>query len=61
VEVIEKYEQQQAVKALNIFNQIKEAELMETQRMWAAANRKSEEIERRNLELRTQKANSVFA
>lgn len=29
--------------------------------MWAAANRKSEEIDRRNLELRTQKANSVFA
>jgi hypothetical protein len=40
---------------------MKESELMETQRVEAARNRKIEEIERRNMQMRTQRAMSITA
>ena len=43
------------------FLQLKEAELMETQRLEEARSRKNDEIDRRNLQQRTSKNNNVGA
>ncbi len=50
IEVIESYENQVIVKHKKRFLQLKEAELMETQRLEEARSRKNDEIDRRNLQ-----------
>lgn len=49
IEVIEDYEAQELKKHKRKFFQMKEAELMETQRMEEARGRKQDECDRRNL------------
>jgi len=49
IEVIEDFESREMSKHKKAFLQLKEAELMETQRMEAARKRRIEETERRNL------------
>jgi hypothetical protein len=49
IEVIEQYENLELQKHKRRFLQIKEAELMETQRLEEARARKNDEIDRRNL------------
>lgn len=49
IEAIETFERQELEKHKKLFLQIKEAELMETQRMEAARKRRIDEGERRNL------------
>ena len=49
IEVIEDYENQELQKHKKMFLQLKEAELMETQRMEASRKRRIDEAERRNL------------
>jgi radial spoke head protein 3 len=49
IEVIEEYEGQVLAKHKRRFLQLKEAELMETQRLEEARARKSDEVDRRNL------------
>lgn len=61
IEAIEEYEQNKLADHKSKFKQMKEAELMETQRVEAARNRKNEEIERRNMQMRTQRAMSITA
>ena len=61
IEVIEDYEKQTLGNHKAIYKQMKESELMETQRVEAARNRKIEEIERRNMQMRTQRAMSITA
>ena len=53
IEAIEEFEQNKLAEHKSKFKQMKEAELMETQRVEAARNRKNEEIERRNMQMRT--------
>ena len=55
IEVIEEYESQVLAKHKRRFLQLKEAELMETQRLEEARARKSDEVDRRNLQMRTAK------
>ena len=50
MEVIEDYEVAELEKHKRIFLQLKEGELMETQRVEAARKRRTEETERRNLQ-----------
>jgi len=61
IEAIEEYEQNKLGEHKSTFKRMKEAELMETQRVEAARNRKNEEIERRNMQMRTQRAMSITA
>ena len=60
IEVIEDFEATQLSKHKKKFFQLKEAELMETQRLEEARFRKNYEVDRRNLQLRTTK-NSMIA
>jgi hypothetical protein len=50
IEIIEQYENQQLAKHKKQFLQLKEAELMETQRLEEQRTRKNDEIDRRNLQ-----------
>ena len=61
IEAIEAFEKTELDKHKRLFLQIKEAELMETQRMEAARKRRIEEQERRNLQQRTTKSQKVNA
>ena len=61
IEAIEAFEKTELDKHKRLFLQIKEAELMETQRMEAARKRRMEEQERRNLQHRTTKSQKVNA
>ena len=61
IEAIEAFEKTELDKHKKLFLQIKEAELMETQRMEAARKRRIEEQERRNLQQRTTKSQKVNA
>ena len=61
IEAIEAFEKTELDKHKRLFLQIKEAELMETQRMEAARKRRMEEQERRNLQQRTTKSQKVNA
>ncbi len=61
IEVIEDREGDSLLKHKRSFLQIKEAELMQTQRMEAARKRRIEETERRNLQQRTAKSQKVWA
>ena len=49
IEAIEQFEKIELDKHKKLFLQIKESELMETQRMEAARKRRTDESERRNL------------
>ncbi len=49
IESIEDYEKRELAKHKKLFLQMKEAELIETQRMEAARKRRTDESERRNL------------
>ena len=55
IEIIEDHERIELAKHKKMFMQIREAELMETQRMEGARKRRTEETERRNLQQRTAK------
>jgi len=55
IEVIEEHDTSQLDAHRKRFLQIREAELLETQRMEAARNRRRREIERRALQHRTAK------
>lgn len=59
IEVIEQYEDLELQKHKRRFLQLKEAELMETQRLEEARGRKNDEIDRRNLQQRTAKNSQV--
>jgi hypothetical protein len=61
IEVIEEHEKSELRKHKIQFLQLKEAELMETQRMQEYKNRRTEESERRSLQQRTAKAQRVWA
>ena len=61
IEAIEEFERKELNNHKSLFLQIKEAELMETQRMEAARKRRMEESERRNLQQRTTKSQKVWA
>ena len=61
VEVIEEWEKEQLLKHKKKFLLIKEAELMETQRMEAARNRRRREAERRYANFRTAKGQIGWA
>ena len=61
IEAIEAFEKTELDKHKRLFLQIKEAELLETQRMEAARKRRIEEQERRNLQQRTTKSQKVNA
>ena len=61
IEVIEEYEGQVLAKHKRRFLQLKEAELMETQRLEEARARKSDEVDRRNLQMRTAKNQLIAA
>jgi shikimate kinase len=61
IEVIEQFERNELSKHKKLFLQMKEAELMETQRMEAARKRRTEENERRNLQQRTNKNQKIYA
>jgi hypothetical protein len=50
IESIEEFEKKELSKHKKLFLQIKEAELLETQRMEAARKRRTDESERRNLQ-----------
>lgn len=50
IEAIEEFEKRELSKHKRLFLQIKEAELMEAQRMEAARKRRTDESERRNLQ-----------
>ncbi len=50
IEAIEDHEKKELSKHKKIFLQLKEAELLETQRMEAARKRRVDENERRNLQ-----------
>ena len=56
IESIEDYEKRELAKHKKLFLQMKEAELIETQRMEAARKRRTDESERRNLQQRTYKS-----
>lgn len=60
IEVIEEHEESELAKHKRKFHQLKEAELMETQRLEEARQRKTDEIDRRNLQMRTAK-NQIIA
>jgi len=61
IEVIEEYESHELAKHKKKFFQLKEAELMETQRLEEGRFRKNDEVDRRNLQLRTTKNSMVAA
>lgn len=60
IEVIEEHEKNELRRHKIQFLQLKEAELMETQRMQEYKNRRTEESERRSLQQRTAKAQRVW-
>jgi radial spoke head protein 3 len=53
IEVKEEYEIESLKKHNKKFRQLRESELLETQRVEAIAMRKQDELERRNLQVRT--------
>jgi hypothetical protein len=55
IEVIEELEAKLLARHKNTFLQLKEAELMETQRLEEARGRKNDEVDRRSLQARTTK------
>lgn len=61
IECIEDFERQELAKHIKRYQQLREAELMETQRMEGARKRRVEETERRNLQQRTAKNQRVWA
>lgn len=61
IEAIENFENKELAKHKKLFLQMKEAELIETQRMEAGRKRRMEEGERRNLQQRTSKNQKVYA
>ena len=61
IESIEEFEKKELAKHKKLFLQIKEAELIETQRMEAARKRRTDESERRSLQQRTYKSQKVMA
>ena len=61
IEAIEDHEKKELTKHKSLFLQIKEAELIETQRMEAARKRRIDENERRSLQQRTYKSQKVMA
>lgn len=61
IEVIEEYEVNELQKHKRMFMQLKDAELIETQRMEAARKRRIDETERRNLQQRTSKNQRIWA
>ena len=61
IEAIETFENMELSKHKRLFLQMKEAELLETQRMEAARKRRMEESERRNLQQRTTKTQRQYA
>jgi hypothetical protein len=61
IEIIEDHEKVELEKHKKLFFQIREAELMETQRMEGARKRRTEETERRNLQQRTAKNQRIWA
>ena len=61
IEVLEEWEQDELRRHRRRFQQRKEAELMETQRVEAARKRRTDETERRNLQQRTVKNQRVWA
>lgn len=61
IEAIEDSENKELSKHKRLYLQIKEAELLETQRMEAARKRRMDESERRNLQQRTSKNQKVWA
>lgn len=60
IESIEDFEKRELAKHKKLFLQMKEAELIETQRMEAARKRRTDESERRNLQQRTYKSQKVM-
>lgn len=60
IEVIEEFEAKVLADHKKKFVQLKEAELMETQRLEAARERKNDEIDRRNLQMRTTKTQLIM-
>lgn len=61
IEAIEMFEKKELAKHKQLFLQMKEAELMETQRMEAARKRRMDESERRNLQQRTSRMQKMYA
>jgi len=61
IEAIEAFENIELSKHKRLFLQMKEAELLETQRMEAARKRRMDESERRNLQQRTTKTQKIYA
>ena len=61
IEAIEEFENIELDKHNKKFYQLKEAELMETQRLEEARARKNDEVDRRNLQMRTTKNNMIAA
>lgn len=61
IEAIEAFERRELAKHKQLFLQMKEAELMETQRMEAARKRRMDESERRNLQQRTTRTQKMYA
>ena len=56
IEVIEEWEKKQLDRHKREWLQLKEAELMETQRHEGARDRRNDEMDRRNLQMRTAKS-----
>jgi hypothetical protein len=61
VEVTEEWEIKQLRKHKMTYKQLRESELIETQREEAENGRKNDEIDRRNLQMRTEKQQSEIA
>lgn len=61
IEVIEDDEKVELARHKRMFQQLKEGELMETQRMEASRKRRIDETERRNLQQRTAKNQRIWA
>jgi len=61
IEVIEEYEKEELLKHKRRFFQLKEAELMETQKLEEVRIRRNDEADRRNLQMRTAKNQNVAA
>ena len=55
VEVTEEWEMKQLQKHKRTYTQLRESELIETQRYEAENLRRNDEIDRRNLQIRTEK------
>lgn len=61
IEVTEEWELKQFLKHKRTYKQLRESELLETQRQEAENLRRNDEIDRRNLQIRTEKQQTETA